>query len=133
MWRNCHIPGFNRAGNLHDIARLHMNPAIFVLTAAALLLGIGRATAAPNLADLSIFGGRVAGSSEVQLSNGAYHGKKAVIRPTIRGGGLAATFKVISSVKIKGHDVPISNEFTFTGSGKFLGRELAPETPRASA
>jgi hypothetical protein len=110
-----------------DIVRLRMKSALFALAiAAALSLGPGRAVAAPNLTDLSVFGGRVAGTGNVKLSNGAeYHGK-AVIRPAITGGGLAAKFKILASVKVRGNTVQIPNEFTFTAAGRFLGRELAP-------
>lgn len=98
--------------------------ALFIV--AALFLGLGQATAAPNLTDLSVFGGRVVGTGDVKLSNSAeYHGKGA-IRPTITAGGLAAKFKVIASVKVSGHSVQIPNEFAFTSAGRFLGSELAP-------
>jgi hypothetical protein len=103
-----------------------MKAALFALaTAATLFLGLGQAVAAPTLTDLSVFGGRVVGTGDVKLSKTEYHGK-GVIRSTISGGGLAAKFKVIASVKVAGHTVPIPNEFTFTAAGKFLGGELAP-------
>ena len=127
MWRNCHILKFNETENLNESARLLMKSTLLALAIAAMLLaGLGQTIAAPNVTDLSVFGGRVAGTGDVKLSTGAkYHGK-AVIRPTISGGGLAAKFKVIASVKVSGHTVPVSNEFTYTAAGRFLGGELAP-------
>jgi len=127
MWRNCHILKFNETENLNESARLLMKSTLLALAIAAMLLaGLGQTIAAPNVTDLSVFGGRVAGTGDVKLSTGTeYHGK-AVIRPTISGGGLAAKFKVTASVKVSGHTVPVSNEFTFTAAGKFLGGELAP-------
>jgi hypothetical protein len=127
MWRNCHILEFNPAENLNESGRLLMKSTLFALaTAAALLAGLGQTFAAPNVTDLSVFRGRAAGTGDVKISNGAdYHGK-VVIRPTIKSGGLAATFKIVGNVSVSGHSVPVSNQFTFAARGKFLGKELAP-------
>jgi hypothetical protein len=103
-----------------------MNALRFALAAATLFLGLSQVHAAPNVTDLSIFRGRVAGTGTVKLSSGAiYHGK-SVIRPSISASGLAAKFKVLSTVKVVGNPVKIDNQFAFTASGKFRGKELAP-------
>lgn len=101
-----------------------MNVLRFAFAAAVLFAS--QAHAAPNVTDLSVFRGRASGTGTVKLSSGAiYHGK-SVIQPSISANGLAAKFKVLSTVKVVGNPVKIDNQFTFTAAGKFRGKELTP-------